>query len=574
MLTFHKIRWKNFLSTGAAFTEIELDKEPITLIIGKNGAGKSTVIDALSFALFDSPFRNIQKDQIINTRNKKNCLVEVEFSLGADEFIVRRGRKPNVFEIVRNGKPEPKDGSARDQQKAFEKTLGFNKKSFHQIVVLGSSSFVSFMNLTTPERRDIIEDILDLKIFTKMNELVKLKIKELKAEVVDISRKKDFILKDVDRQNNLITTLEKSVDQDIKRLDADMEEVKKEGKDKSADVKALKEKRAGIDDKKYEEQGDLSGDIREAEKSISVNKYKINDFNKTINFFKDNTTCPTCDQEISEAYAKKIADEAAEGKAACEKENEEKSTSLKEMEKAKAEKDKFLNEIRTLDREIEYGMTTLKGLIDRVKRLQSKKEEFIAESDKSSEIEKAKAELKDIQANLEALEKEHDNLRDLERNYNAAARLLKDDGVKSRIIETYVPTINDKVNEYLDALDLFVKFELDSNFNETIKSRHLDGFSYSCFSEGEKKRIDIALLLTWREIARMKNSIKTNLLIIDEIFDGSLDAQGVSDLTHILSKKEGFDNIFLISHKSDVPEKIAHIITFVKRATGFSEIQI
>ena len=543
MIKLKTVRWKNFLSTGNQFLEVNLDKEPMTLIVGKNGAGKSTLIDAITFSLFGKPFKKINKGQLVNTVNEKNLLTEVEFSLGNSDWKVRRGIKPAVFEIFNNGKVINQDAKSTDYQKYLEdKVLKLNFKSFTQIVVLGSASFVPFMQLSANDRRVIIEDILDIGIFSIMKNLLKDRFSVLKEELDELEYEIKLLQEKIKLQEKHTKELEEETKQKrktdldkIKETEQEIVKLNKEIEEHQARVKSILDSiqdRSSVDKKESE-----------LDKYRSQIKKNLKKLNKDKKFFENNENCPTCEQDIDETFKrKKLLDV---------------SDDIEEM-------DDGLDKLQV---ELDKVYERIKEISDFTQEMQSEESQVVQ---KTSNIQAHNNFIRHLSEQLETSQEDPDvdksNLlnRELEKNkitrtqyteqkryYNILATILNDKGIKTRIIKKYLPVINNHVNMYLKDMDFFVNFQLDENFNETIKSRHRDDFSYYSFSEGEKKRIDIALLLTWRHIASMRNSVNVNLLILDEVFDASLDQAGVDDLMklfNILNKT----NLFIISHKLDV----------------------
>jgi len=550
MITFRNLRWKNFLSTGNKFTEIKLDRTPTTLVVGHNGAGKSTMLDALSYGLFGKPHRSVNKPQLVNSINNKNCVVEVEFDIGSHKFKIIRGMKPNIFEIYQNGNMINQSSAAKDYQKYLEQNiLKLNHKSFHQIVVLGSSSFIPFMQLPTGQRRDVIEDLLDIGIFSKMNQVLKEKSAKLKEQIGDVTYQIDIIKEKIGLQRKYIN--------DITALNAEQVNQKNE-KILSLQAEASDLNKANSKLSLYieEHQDSLTQDLR-----ITQRKYnKMSEYNgqfkqkmRTIaeeaKFFEDNDHCPTCHQELTEEL-KTERTEVSKDKAKELSEIMDKARlELNQINERLVKLEKYNEELRASQNE----MNTNNREIDRIqKEIASLETEISKLSDTTGDAKKASDDLSAMIEDRDGLtEKKLSLLED--RAYNdAASEMLKDTGIKTKIIKEYLPIMNKLINQYLQVMDFFVAFNLDENFNETIKSRHRDAFNYASFSEGEKQRIDLSLLFAWRQIARMKNSTNTNLLILDETFDSSLDHDGVDNLLKILGTFGEDTNVFVISHKGDV----------------------
>ena len=567
MIHFNYVRWKNFLSTGNNFTEIQLDRNSTTLIIGENGAGKSTILDAICFGLFGKPFRNINKGQLLNSINASNCLVEVEFKVGGKDVKVIRGIKPNTFEIYINGKMYNQDANARDYQKYLEQQiLKLNYRSFTQVVILGSSTFVPFMQLRARHRREVVEEILDIQIFSLMNMILKQKLKTIDTDHREFGYKESLTKEKL--------TLKKKYIQDIQ----------------DNRKKLIEEKNILIGDneqdisKKQRVVSGLKDEIENLHESISNSTKVINRFNKLkdinsqlkekhraskklVGFFEKNEDCPVCQQHIDEEFKDDMIS--------------------KENEKYK----KFDLGLKELDDELESVKLRMKKIDSVNKSIQDKNVEVAKENSSIGELEKFnttlqtevkqlreghinKSDHKEVQQLIEELQvvsSEKDKLREEKVYCEAARTMLTDQGIKTKVIKQYLPIMNKLINTYLTSMEFYVNFTLDDNFNETIKSRYRDDFTYASFSEGEKMRIDLALLFTWRAVAKMKNSANTNLLILDEIFDSSLDGTGTDEFLKILNTL-GDENVFVISHKQDaLADKFRSTIKFEK-VKNFSHI--
>ena len=568
MIQFETIRWKNFLSTGNHYSEIQLNDTSTTLIVGTNGAGKSTVLDALTFGLFNKPFRKISKSQLVNTANEKDCRVEVEFSIAETEWKVVRGIKPNIFEIHRNGLCMDQFANANDQQKWLEKNvLKMNYKSFTQIVILGSSTFVPFMQLTASTRREVIEDLLDIKIFSSMNNILKDRIRLVKEEIKTLDLKKESLNDKVKMQSNWIKELETESQGRVEESQGKIKELSLE-----VDVHLEKNQlvQSDIDDltkdqelltgakQKLVELGMLRGKISN----------KVSTITKDHKFFTDHTVCPTCGQDIEEEFRiNKIAD--AQDKA------KELQSGYKELEEAiKNEEERehhftqLSKEITTLTHGISKNNTKIAGYQRQQQDLESEIQGITEQlANRNTEHDK----LENFKDNLTTTYDELSSRKDTLNYHDFAYSLLRDGGVKSKIIKKYLPLINQQVNRYLQMMDFYINFTLDEEFNETVQSPIHEDFSYASFSEGEKMRIDLALLFTWREVARMKNSVNTNLLIMDEVFDSSLDGYGTEEFLKIIRFVIKDANIFVISHKTGMDEKFDNVVKFEK-VKGFSSI--
>tara|TARA_R110002074_G_scaffold194655_4_gene360756 strand:+ start:881 stop:2611 length:1731 start_codon:yes stop_codon:yes gene_type:complete len=566
MITFEKIRWKNFLSTGDQWTEICLNKTSTTLIIGTNGAGKSTMLDALCFALFNKPYRKINKPQLVNTSNDKGCLVEVEFSVGPKKYLIRRGIKPNVFDILVDGEMKNKEADDRTNQKIVEdQILKLNYKSFTQIVILGSSNFVPFMQLTQAHRREVIEDLLDIRIFSAMNNFLKEDIRQSKEMIKSLTLKKSNIKDKIEMQSCFIGDLE---DRHKNRIDEDILKIEKlcfdsgilniRNEDISKNIELLNEslKDVANSTQQLRKLGSLKGKISQ----------KVSTITKEHKFFTENTVCPTCTQPIQEDLRlNKISD--AQYKA---KELQEGFLKLEESIRIEEDKERHFKKLSTeiveLTHDISQNNVRIAGYQRQVGDLQSEIQTLTSQlQNRNSEHEKLDGFKDSLQVVFSKLAEKSEEVR-----YNDFAySLLKDGGVKSKIIKKYLPLINKQVNRYLQMMDFYINFNLDEEFIETIQSPIHDKFTYSSFSEGEKMRIDLALLFAWREVARFKNSANTNLLILDEVFDSSLDTVGTDEFTKIIRFVIQDANTFVISHKSDMLDKFNNVIEFSKKA-GFS----
>ena len=568
MILFEKIRWKNFLSTGNQFTEVALNKESTTLIIGNNGAGKSTILDALTFVLFGKSFRKINKPQLINSTNEKDCLVEIEFTIGSTNWMIRRGIKPNVFEIYRNDSLLDQNASAVDQQKYLEQSIiKMNYKSFTQIVILGSSNFVPFMQLNASSRREVIEDLLDIKIFSSMNGIIKEKIRSLKEEIRTFELKKESIKDKVDMQSNFIEELENLGKKNIKDKEDKIMGLLNEEKDLINSSEDMNQELVGL-------QGTLEKYVGATEKLRKLGNLKgkisnkVSTITKEHKFFSQNTVCPTCTQDIEESFRlNKIED--AQNKA---KELQSGYKDLEEAIKKEEERERqftvLSKEITSLTHGISQNNTKVSGCQRQIRNLESEIQRITDQlANRNTEHEK-------LDSFKEDLKKVYDDLsekKNLIQYHDFSYSLLKDSGVKSKIIKKYLPLINQQVNRYLQMMDFYINFTLDEEFNETVQSPIHEDFSYSSFSEGEKQRIDLALLFTWREVAKFKNSTNTNLLILDEVFDSSLDGFGTEEFLKIIRFVITDVNVFVISHKTGMEDRFGDVMRFEK-VKGFSRL--
>jgi DNA repair exonuclease SbcCD ATPase subunit len=568
MIVFEQIKWKNFLSTGNNWTIVHLNKNPTTLIVGENGAGKSTILDALTFALFGKPYRNINKPQLMNSINNKDCMVELRFAIGDRRYILSRGMKPNVFEIYVDGVLLNQDASSKDYQEMLEKTIiKMNYKSFTQIVILGSASFTPFMQLSAADRRAVIEDLLDIQIFTNMNLLVKEKLSSLKTQMSELKIKLDSVKEKIDLHKSHIDEMKRNNQEAIEKKQAQilehqnsLTELENNKQSLEAELVALVAKLDGSEDAQEKKQKLLAYEVK-----IDTNKNKLE---KEIRFYNDNDNCPTCKQNISPTYKTTMLSE-------CNKTMDEYNHGL---EKLKEQKNAILQRIsnyRAIEEAIssvEANVSTARVSISHTKKYVRVLEDEIEtlantkaiSTNTKEQSEKLVEELTSIVAQRKSASEE-------KQYYDIASVLLKDGGIKAKIVKQYLPIINKMVNKYLASMDFFVNFNIDEEFKETIKSRHRDDFSYESFSEGEKQKIDLSLLLTWRAVARMKNSVNTNLLILDETFDSSLDNKGTDSLLQILYTLPENTNVFVITHKDQLHDKFSHSLRFEKRQ-NFSRI--
>ena len=567
MIIFKKVRWKNFLSTGNQFTEIELDRSPTTLIIGENGAGKSTILDALCFGLFNKPFRNIAKKQLVNSVNNGSAVVEVEFSVGTKEVKVVRGIKPNSFEVYVNGNMINQDANARDYQKHLEQQImGLNYRSFTQVVILGSSTFVPFMQLPTKARREVVEDILDIKIFSLMNFLLKNKTKELNEETRNVQYEYDLTKEKINLQ-------EKFIKEVVNNKSEIIAENQQKVFDNNFTINSRKEDIVGLEQEKdklsydAEEQARLEQKINKLSKTEAALQNRKDNHDRQIQFFKDNDECPTCEQSITDA-TKQTQIESRGTKVG---EITEGLRQLEELENAEKSKlDVIISNLEAI-RHHDVEIAKIRASIKEMESFNEKLKKDIETYEKGQVSDDDKEKLLKLKGKLEHVEEQKSKLTEDKFYIDVARNLLQDTGIKTKIIKQYLPIMNKLVNTYLSSMDFFVNFNIDENFNETIKSRFRDEFSYASFSEGEKMRIDLALLFTWRAIAKMKNSTNTNLLILDEIFDSSLDGTGTDDFLKILNTFHD-QNVFVISHKQDMLfDKFRSVVKFEK-VKNFSRI--
>ena len=567
MITFTKVRWKNFLSTGNSFTEIALDKNPSTLIFGENGAGKSTILDALCFGLFNKPFRQIIKSQLLNSINQREAIVEIEFKTQKQEVKIVRGIKPNLFEIYVNGVMINQNANAKDYQKHLEQQiLKFNYRSFTQVVILGSSTFVPFMQLNSKARREVVEDILDIKIFSLMNLVLKTKVREVNTNMTDAEHGVDLTQSKIEMQERYIKDANDNRENlltEKKNLIANNEEEIFQNRKKEL---AIKEQNESILDK-------MVGESKATEKRDKLKDYqfslkdKHNRNQSMISFLEKNDECPTCEQQIDKEFKTRSIQVR-------EKDNVELSEGLDKLSQEMDKVNDVLSQYRKLAKqmqtnEVEIGKyrSTIAQLGKFNARLDGEIEQILQNEINKDDLKK----LDKLKEKLYSLDSTSKKLKEELFYYDVARKMLQDTGIKTKIVKQYLPIMNKLVNTYLSSMDFFCNFNLDENFNETIKSRYRDDFSYANFSEGEKMRIDLALLFTWRAVAKMKNSTNTNLLILDEIFDSSLDASGTDDFLKILNTFNN-ENVFVISHKQDMLfDKFRHTIKFEKNR-NFSHV--
>ncbi len=570
MILFKTIRWKNFLSTGNNFTEVDFQKSNTNLIMGSNGSGKSTILDALTFVLYNKPFRKINKPQLVNSVNEKDCLVEIEFSIGSREYKVIRGIKPNVFEIWIDGKVQNQDAAQADQQKKLEEgILKLNYKSFTQTVILGSATFVPFMQLTSSNRRDIVEDLLDIKIFSTMNGILKDRVRSCNEVIREASIRKDMIEDKIEMQESFIKDIEKSGKERIDKKEKQVENLHKE-----VDVimDENDEKTLKIMDKLQPKLENLNNTKKTLKKLNTIKvklEQKIQNIVEEHKFFEDNTVCPTCTQPLEEQFRlDKIVD--------IQEKSKELNEGYKELEAAinvEQEKDiEFTNcssEINRLNNDISTNNVRISGINRQIKNLRKEIQDV---ADQVSNRNTERETLKNLKEDLDKTEKERSSQREEVSYLDFAHSLMKDGGVKSKIIKKYLPLMNQQINKYLQMMDFYINFSLDEEFKESIRSPIHEDFSYDSFSEGEKMRIDLSLLFTWRDIAKMRNSSSTNLLILDEIFDSSLDGAGTDFFTTIIRFVIQDAHVFVISHKTDeLMDKFDRVIKFDK-VKGFSKV--
>ena len=563
MIVFKSVQWKNFLSTGNSPNKILLDKSPTTLIIGKNGEGKSTVLDALCFSLFGKAFRNINKGQLVNSINGKNCVVEIELSIGSKEYKIVRGIKPNIFEIWCDGIMLNQDAASRDYQKVLEQQiLRLNYKTFTQVVILGSASFVPFMQLTPLQRREVIEDILDIRIFSTMNTILKEKAQETKDAITQTENEIKNTKDRVESQQTIIKTIAEakaeSINNILSKISASTIEIQSTEGEIQRIISEIGTLKASISDK-----DSIVADIEKAKTIKSKLLQKIETCEHHTEFFNTHDVCPSCNQDIADQYREKIVQDLNAKLLDNSTKIDELETTLTSLNEKLSNINQVVTAITDKNIELSTRNSTITLLNKQIGELEAESQRIKSDT---TNIDEEKAKLKTLAK--DALEKINSKNALMEqRNLEeVAAVLLKDTGIKTAIIREYLPAMNKLINKYLQAMDAYIHFELDEAFNESVKSRFRDDFTYASFSEGEKMRIDLAILFTWRQIAKMKNSVNTNLLLLDEIFDSSLDTAGTDYFLNLMNQFGENTNIFVISHKGDqLFDKFRSVVKFEKR---------
>ena len=554
MIHFKKVRWKNFLSTGNQFTEVLLDRSPTTLIIGENGSGKSTMLDALCFGLFGKAYRPIKKSQLVNSINTSGAVVEVEFEIGKNKFKVVRSIKPNDFQIIRNGEAMDQEAHSRDFQKILEDSiLKLNYKSFTQVVILGSSCFIPFMQLSTNHRREIVEDILDIKIFSTMNMLLKQNYKTISGEMGELELEENLYRSKQELEETHLGKIEQDAEKRIEVLTKERDKYnvdKKERETRNQEIQTALVNKTSVE-----------ADSSKLSTLRTQVKTKKSEVDKQRDFFVKNDDCPVCEQPIKQSFKKLRNKELLD-------QSQKYESAIGEMESELNRLNSNLSELNMLSSELQQNNAEIKALTSMAEKCQKDLDQLSKDKKETDEI---RSHIEDLKSNIQEIDIRMKELKEENFYLDICKNLLHDTGIKSKIIKQYLPVMNQTIQKYLGILDFYVNFHLNEQFEETIKSRYRDDFSYSSFSEGEKMRIDLALMFTWREIARLKNSTNTNLLIMDEVFDSSLDASGTDDFLKILNELES-QNIFVISHKGDVLfDKFYSMIKFEKQ-NNFSKM--
>ena len=563
MIVFKSVQWKNFLSTGNVPNKVLLNKSPTTLVIGKNGEGKSTILDALCFSLFGKPFRNINKGQLVNSINQKGCVVEIEFEIGARQYKIIRGIKPNIFEIYLNGEMINQDAASRDYQKILEQQiLKLNYKTFTQVVILGSASFVPFMQLSSLQRREVIEDILDIRIFSTMNQLLKEKVQETKDAIATIENQISTAKTKVDSQTQLIKTITEAktdtINSILSKISANNTEILQAEGEIELIISEINTLKTSINDKE-----NVADDIEKAKTIKSKLLERIETCEHNSVFFNEHDVCPSCNQDIAEEYKESIVKDLNEKMLDNNTKISELETILTNLNTKLTKINEVVGQITDKNIELSTRNSTITLLNKQVKELEAETQRVKSDT---TNLDEEKTKLRDLAKEAMAKITEKTQLQEHRNLEEVASILLKDTGIKTAIIREYLPAMNKLINKYLQAMDAYIHFELDEAFNESVKSRHRDDFTYASFSEGEKMRIDLAILFTWRQIAKMKNSVNTNLLLLDEIFDSSLDTAGTDYFLNLMNQFGENTNIFVISHKGDqLFDKFRSVVRFEKR---------
>ncbi|MBT4661065.1 MAG: AAA family ATPase [Candidatus Marinimicrobia bacterium] len=570
MIIFKTLSYENFLSTGNYKNTIDLTRHNNTLISGENGTGKSTMLDAITFSLFGKSFRGVNIPQLVNSINESGCVTEIEFSSGSDEYKVIRGLKPKRFEIYKNNELINQDAKSKDYQKILEEQIiKMSYKSFCQVVILGSSNYIPFMKLPAKDRRLVVENLLDIDVFSVMNILVRGRLQSIKEQITDIDHKIEIMKEKVDAKHKLIETLQKKSSDNINKHKTEIEntkiatqELQEEIKNHQTNIDALLE---SVKDK-----NNITDNLLQAESSQKEFKGKIKNIERNVKFYEENDNCPSCKQDIQEHHKESVFKEQAEEKSKTQNQLEKILDEIQITEDKLNEINKTIEDIHKIEKTVNGKQNQISASSQYVTKLLKNIESSMVEG---TEIQEAKDELNQIIGEGKACISDRKEKIEDRHYYNIASTMLKDSGIKAKIIKHYLPVMNKLINKYLTDMDFFCHFELNENFEETIKSRHRDDFTYYNFSEGERLRIDLSLLLAWREVARLKNSVNCNLLILDEVFDSSLDSVGTEEFLKVLATFGNRANIFVISHKSDtMTDKFDNHIVFEKK-NNFSSIK-
>jgi DNA repair exonuclease SbcCD ATPase subunit len=572
MIIFKNLKYKNILSTGNKMNVIDLQSAKTNLLIGKNGEGKSTILDALTFVLYGKPFRKINKPQLINSTNNSDLLVEIDFTINSDSYLIRRGMKPNVFEIYENKKLLNQDALSKDYQEFLETNiLKMNYKTFTQIVVIGNATYMPFMKLSPADRRTIVENLLDIDIFSKMNSLLKSKVSKTKEDLTHTSYKLDLTKEKIKIHTNLLTDSSSNLDKQISEIDKEIQRNSLQLSVKQESIKTLQTEIQDIiiNDSKLT---NLNSKLSQLTQYSATFKEKLKNLNKEVRFFNTNDSCPTCTQSIPESFKTQTIEEKTKDLSKYTTALDSCSTEMSNISKEIDDINRNLEEIKTRKSEISQREFEIDSIQKYLKKITKQLTDL--HNKKQEDLKKIQEESTSIKKELDTLTEERDDLLNRQHLQSIAAILLKDDGIKTKIIRHYLPVMNKIINKYLQLMDFYVNFSLDENFDEVIKNKSKENFTYHSFSEGEKLRIDLAILFTWREISKMKNAANTNLLILDEILDSSLDALGIDEFLKILSSSKEQTNTFVISHKADILiDKFEKIYRFTK-VNGFTKITV